>query len=458
MTDQSRPDPTPVQGDHPEQISFHTPTYRPQSSSSRPSNPRPRRPYRHGNSSSTSIDSTTLLDHRTQPHSLSRNMSIPHATSHSHGRRISHYPRRPRPDGQYSSDETSDHDQDQEQEDDETMHLMASTASRQSFAPWTKPRRTSLDESTRLMGSSERLDIYGSSSRSERNNSPSRLGRRSSPTRMKRYSHINHPSSVPSSIGSPPLRSRNFSVTGQNAQGEQISMPLAQRAQRRLTQYNVPSRLQGDVLIDIDPLEHVETDLSALPPPISSPHTSTHSSSASVHSRRKTYKAEEDVCFPTEAPSPKASWPDYEVLEEWAAQEGKSLDEGSAAVRDGDGGFLSREGHRKVSEPVMVDGRYRRAYTFPSSIPYEVHPPLSERLMKTDETRPYRFTFFTDKLATTVHSPTISELVDEGEHFSHLFEGEGCECWWLDVSGISDEEMRTLSRVPPLHPVLIIGI
>jgi Mg2+ and Co2+ transporter CorA len=70
-----------------------------------------------------------------------------------------------------------------------------------------------------------------------------------------------------------------------------------------------------------------------------------------------------------------------------------------------------------------------------------------------DETRPFRFTFFTDKLATTVHSPTISELVDEGEQFSELFEGEGCECWWLDVCGITDEEMRTLSRVS--HPLLI---
>ena len=64
-----------------------------------------------------------------------------------------------------------------------------------------------------------------------------------------------------------------------------------------------------------------------------------------------------------------------------------------------------------------------------------------------DEARPYRFTFFTDKLAATVHSPTISELVDEGECFSDLFEGDGCECWWLDVCAVTDDEMRLLSRV-----------
>jgi hypothetical protein len=129
-------------------------------------------------------------------------------------------------------------------------------------------------------------------------------------------------------------------------------------------------RPRGDVLIDIESGEGTSADLSALPP-ISTPpgHSSTHSSANSVHSRRKKYNPEEDVCFPADEPSTKKSWPDYEVLEEWAAQEGKSLDEGSAAVRDGEGGFL---GHRKVSEPVMVDGRYRRAYTFPAAISREV--------------------------------------------------------------------------------------
>ena len=275
------------------------------------------------------------------------------------------------------------------------MRLMASA---RQFAPWTKPRRTSMDESSRLLGSSDRLDMqYGSSSaRADRGDtgttgtSPPKgagyAGRRSSPTRgqgikfSKRYSVINHPSSVPSSIGSPPPRARAFSLVGTGADGETVSMPLAQRAQRRLTQIAVPPRSQGDVLIDIDdPCTQSPTDLSALPPISGSPgNSSIHSSSgASIHSRRKTYKAEEDICFPTEEPSEKAPWPNYEVLEEWAAQEGKSLDEGSSAVRDGEGGFLSREGHRKVSEPVMVDGRYRRAYTFPTATTYEVflsHP------------------------------------------------------------------------------------
>ena len=385
MSNQTRPDPTPIQTDQ-ETVSAPAEENRAETSSSNRSIPtrqgrRSRPPIHHRQSSSTSIDSTTFLDHRHQPQSISRNMSISHSVLHQHGRRPTR-PRRPRPDGQYSSDETSDHDEQQEEEDDETMRLMSQSFHRQSFAPWTKPRRESLDESAHLLGPTERLDTYGSrpQTRGTGTSPPTRAGRRSSPTRSKyaqRYSYINHPSSVPSSLGSPPPpgRPRQFSLVGTGADGETVSMPLAQRAQRRLTQsQELPGRPMGDVLIDIEAPEQPQTDLSALPPISKSPTpSSTHSTTAaSVHSRRKTYKAEEDVCFPTDEPSPKAPWPDYEVLEEWAAQESKNLDEGSEAVRNGQGGFLSRDGNRKVSEPVMVDGRYRRAYTFPSAVPYEV--------------------------------------------------------------------------------------
>ena len=336
---------------------------------------RPSRPYRHGNSSSTSIDSTTFLDHRDQPQSLGRNMSVSQRSVHDLTRRF-HKSRKPLPDGDYPSDVSSEHDDMQEEVDDETMRIIAQANRHQSFAPWTRPRRPSTDETARLL-SSERLDTYGSSSRGGGvlgGSSPPRGGRRPSPPRERQYSHVNHPSSMPSSIGSPPPpmargQPRGFSIAGTGKDGEQVSMPLAQRAQRRLT---TPGLSHGDVLIDIEQPIPSAADLSTLPPALaSSPgRSSTRSSDAgSVHSRRKQYKPEEDVCFPTEEPSPKALWPDYEVLEDWAAEEGKGLDEGSSDVRES-AGF----GHRKVSEPVMIDGRYRRAQRFATSLPsYSVH-------------------------------------------------------------------------------------
>src|SRR5579859_2069889 len=221
MADQ-RPSPSPLQPP----TDPNTSAYRPQSSSSRRKS-RPG-PLRHGHSSSTSIDSTTFVDHRHQPMSLSRNMSV----SQTHAVRRSRRPRVLRPDGQYSSDETSDRDEEQEEEDEETARLMSQSVHRQSFAPWTKPRPMTADETSRLMGSSERLDSYGA-----RGQSPTRTGRRAS-LYGPRYHHVNHPNSVPSSIGSPPphLRQRTLSLVGTGADGEVVSMPLAQRAQRRLTQ------------------------------------------------------------------------------------------------------------------------------------------------------------------------------------------------------------------------------
>jgi len=300
---------------------------------------------------------------------------------HLHGRRRV---RKPGPDGEYSSGETSDRDEEQTEEDQDMMRMMSdSYVHRQSFAPWTKPRRSSVDEadeSTRLIGPSDRLDsAYGTRSETWAGTSPPRQGRLSIFSRQytgKRYDHVNHPNSMPSSIGSPPPPSRRISLVGTGAQGETVSIPLAQRAQRRLTQDFTKPR--GDVLIDIGGGQTSAADLSALPPISASPgHSSTHSTAESVQSRRKKHKAEEDVCFPTEETSPKTSWPDYEALEEWAAEEGKSLDEGSAALRYGEGTFL---GHRKVSEPVMVDGRYRRPYSLPAAFAREVLPPPFARL------------------------------------------------------------------------------
>ena len=390
-TDEAPPTGVPAGGEGSSRESPNA-SFQPSISSSRRSVPRRQstqassrsRPYRsrHGNSSSTSVDSTTLHDHRDQPYSLGRNMS-----SATPRRRHISSSRPGTEEGGYSSDVTEhDEDQEGEDEDDETMRLVsASRGQRQSYAPWTKPRRQSVSEISGLLGSDDAFETYGSTSRPFTSSgvSPPKSGagpRRSSPTRASksqhRYSRIDRPSSVPSSVGSPPPRviGRTFSIIGAGADGQLLSMPLAQRAQRRLTQSALlPHRQGGDVLIDIDS-PRTPNDLSALPAAISqSPEqTTTHSSDASIRSkeRRKTYKAEEDVCFPTEAPSSKAPWPDYSVLEEWAVEETKALDEGSAALRNEEGRFLLREGHRKVSEPVMVDGRYRRAYTFPSAITY----------------------------------------------------------------------------------------
>ena len=133
--------------------------------------------------------------------------------------------------------------------------------------------------------------------------------------------------------------------------------------------------------------------------------------------RRRTIAlpAEEDVCFPLEGMSaigeddysthdqamngPSGQrrrryrqWPDLSVLDQWSREEKEGRSEGIRA--------------KKISEPVLVGGRLRpQQYTW----------------HRTEEDAPYRFTYFNEELPSTIHSQTISELLQSGQDFRELF-------------------------------------
>ena len=125
--------------------------------------------------------------------------------------------------------------------------------------------------------------------------------------------------------------------------------------------------------------------------------------------------AEEDVCFPVEGMStigeedymnqdqgtnyPQGQrrrrykeWPDLSVLEEWSREEKEVRSEG---IRT-----------KKISEPVLVGGRLR---------------PQKHGWHRAEEDAPYRFTYFNEEFPSTIHSQTISELLQEGQDFRELF-------------------------------------
>lgn len=127
---------------------------------------------------------------------------------------------------------------------------------------------------------------------------------------------------------------------------------------------------------------------------------------------RRLNLAEIDVCFPQEGMSEigqedvaargqgysrprrrRRLWPDFSVLEEWSSEEKEQRTmEGIRA--------------RKVSEPLMVGGRLR---------------PQKRVWHREDEDAPYRFTYFNEEFQSTVHSQTISELLQPGQTFRDLF-------------------------------------
>ncbi|XWW97222.1 hypothetical protein V2A60_005203 [Cordyceps javanica] len=122
--------------------------------------------------------------------------------------------------------------------------------------------------------------------------------------------------------------------------------------------------------------------------------------------------AEADVCFPThdmselgddEAPTRgdgvqqksrrrRRQWPDLSVLEEWRQFEKEDRSEERRAKR--------------ITEPQLINGRLR---------------PVRKGWFQTDEEVPYRFTYFNEEFQSTIHSHTISELVQPGGTFRELF-------------------------------------
>lgn len=225
---------------------------------------------------------------------------------------------------------------------------------------------------------------------------------------------VNNPPSVPGSpkLG-PDMGYDDVMVTG--------SIPTRSPDHRRAS---VPN---GEQIINVD---HHERDRDSIDSSPSSPQKG-----STLHRRRTVaLPAEEDVCFPVEGMSvigeddysirePEISgsnaqrrrrhrqWPDLSILDEWSREEKEVRSEGIRA--------------KKISEPVLVGGRLR---------------PQKHGWHRAEEDAPYRFTYFNEELPSTVHSLTISELLQPGQDFRELFIPDPPE---LSDSSSDEEEITS---------------
>ncbi|KAK1781918.1 hypothetical protein QBC45DRAFT_29898 [Copromyces sp. CBS 386.78] len=123
-------------------------------------------------------------------------------------------------------------------------------------------------------------------------------------------------------------------------------------------------------------------------------------------------QAEEDVCFPQDGLSEiadedlrtrdptayrmkrrrRGKWPDLAILEEWSRYEKEGRSEERRA--------------KKITEPQLINGRLR---------------PVHRGWYRAQEEAPYRFTYFNEEFQSTIHSQSISELVQPGGSFRELF-------------------------------------
>jgi magnesium transporter len=153
-------------------------------------------------------------------------------------------------------------------------------------------------------------------------------------------------------------------------------------------------------------------------------------------------QAEEDVCFPIECMSEMADddlhhhesgayrrggsgprrrrgkWPDLAMLDEWSRFEKEGRSEERRA--------------KKITEPQLIGGRLR---------------PIHRGWHRAEDDAPYRFTYFNEEFQSTIHSQTISELVQTGGSFRELFIPDPPEL----TDSSSDEEEDNYMRTDPTY-------
>ncbi|KYK56866.1 CorA family metal ion transporter [Drechmeria coniospora] len=240
-----------------------------------------------------------------------------------------------------------------------------------------------LQESTTYRASPTNFSGYGASDSRATRNLSRRASSRSSRTRLTaalgtkdRYD-VNHPPSVPGSptYGGMDRSDVNFgdvmirdeiSLNGSPCRSihDHVSLSDTDRPMRdptrRMTEAVGDVCFPGPGMSDIGDEEE------------------THTQDAGLHQYRGRRR--------------RVQWPDLSVLEEWRHFEKEDRCE---EVRV-----------KKITEPQLINGRLR---------------PVRKGWFRTDEETPYRFTYFNEEFQSTIHSQTISELVQPGSDFRELF-------------------------------------
>ncbi|KAI1000798.1 putative metal ion transporter [Podosphaera aphanis] len=124
--------------------------------------------------------------------------------------------------------------------------------------------------------------------------------------------------------------------------------------------------------------------------------------------------------IPVHAPRRRrGKWPHLSVLEEWS----KFEQEGGSDERRA----------KKITEPQLIGGRLR---------------PIHKGWHRAEDDAPYRFTYFNEQFQSTIHSQTISELVQPNGSFRELFIPDPPE---LSDSSESDSEHEASPAECAIH-------
>ncbi|KAG8164997.1 hypothetical protein KVR01_005272 [Diaporthe batatas] len=204
---------------------------------------------------------------------------------------------------------------------------------------------------------------------------------------------------------------RNAPFTPIGGEGYDVNYPPSVPGSPRLSGMDRDMRFEDAMLMDELTSPHEGSFVDDL---LHSP--SSQQGQSSPYERRHTFsfQAEGDVCFPQEGMSEladeevremreqrtrtrrrKKRWPVLSVLDEWSRLEKEGRSEERRT--------------KMITEPQLVNGRLR---------------PVHKGWFQPEEDAPYRFTYFNEEFDSTIHSSTISELVQaegQGANFRELF-------------------------------------
>lgn len=367
--------------------------------------------YRHhGNLSSTSLESEALLDHRDHPTIRTRRPSVPVASVFQPrpSQPFANSPGRLNPPnavyGRSKLSHTPDVSYDERQEDnaDDRTPLMG-TSQRDNRtvssyggmgAPSSSGRQRRFSKTSASSGEQHRPELFTQHHHSQ--------------TNLDEYD-INNPPSVPTSPAFEASKGLD-------------DVMLTEDLDRSSPEPSRPSNKSRDALIDIDE-------------PSPGMNMGSPTTPGGGFRRRMTTSAIGDVCFPHENMSEmggdddlhvpatgepttrrrRRQWPNLDILDAWSRQEKEQ--------RTVEGMRM-----RKVSEPLMVNGRLR---------------PRRQVWHREMSDAPFRFTYFNENFENTIHSQNISELVQPGQTFRNLFIPDAP---LLEESSDDDSEDEDLTR------------
>lgn len=139
--------------------------------------------------------------------------------------------------------------------------------------------------------------------------------------------------------------------------------------------------------------------------------------------------------------------------------------------------------------PASLPPQFGNSPAIASSSTDVLPAPTFGGILNNGHDRPYRFSFYSNALTSTIHARSLSELPAEGQTFESLFAGLSSDdikqprdrppvrkpsvdpgrsrltggmigsgvsdgpTWWLDVLNPTDEEMKMLSKVFSIHPL-----